>query len=452
MKTESTVWSYSFSQKQQLGKGSFSEVYQGHRRCKLSGKIEPIAVKRCKVPDIESKRHKALENEIGILKELSNQPHIVQLYTTFVHDNQAHMCFELCHGGDLLGFIRKQPMPMSETIIRIAGRQLGGAVEFLHQRNIIHRDIKPQNVLLVPTDQAPGFGYIAKLSDFGLATRGSAELGASSTDSMYQGVNQTWCGTPNFMSPEMLFRMRYDKTVDLYAYGAVLYQMRTRTTPVRGKSIEELRMKINKRRLLWPPGTSMQLRDLCEAMLDTDPTKRIAEITQHSFFVDNSVDLSMALKEYVLIDNGESSDLETRLQLLKATGVSEDIIKRGMTHTLTDDDRDVLSEAFDRCDFRRHSDKAAARGQTTVARTMLQLAAAAESILTKPTCPILAIGGPDDSNHLGTLHEESKPIPIPHTRSNQPSPARFCFRCGAQFQTINAMRCRCGQLRHHMSV
>jgi serine/threonine protein kinase len=453
-KGRGNLWSYSFSQTKHppLGKGAFAEVFAGHRKCKLSGAIEDVAVKRCALPDRSSRRFKALENEISILKELSGEPHIVHLFSTFVEKSHAHLCFELCSGGDLLKYIRRQPIPISETAIRIAGRQIAAAIEILHEHNIIHRDIKPGNVFLIPTTEAPGFGYITKLGDFGLATRGPAD-NATASQSMYHSVNQTWCGTPSYMPPEMLFRMRYDKAVDLYGYGALLYQMRTRTTPIRGADIDELKLRMPQRRLLWPAGTTTRFKNLCADLLDNDPAKRPTQLTDHSFFVEGTVDLSVALQEYVVIEEDVSPELETRLRLLKTAKVSEEVVRRGMGGNLTPEDREALAQVLVRFDFRGNSERAAAKGQREVARRLLTLATSVDRLVTLPPTGhrVLAIDCPDDSNHLGTQCEGgSAPVPIP-SRPDR-GQARFCYGCGAQFQTISSVRCRCGQLRYHMSV
>lgn len=492
------AWRYTYSQRRVLGKGGFSIVYEGARRCKNDpSKTESIAVKRFPVPKDDAKQHRAMQREITLLRELKGAMHIVTLFTCFVNQGHMHMCMERCD-VDLHEYIMKRPPGICEETIRIAGRQLGIAIEYLHGKHIVHRDIKPKNVLLMYVNGTPpgvAFDYLVKLSDFGLATFSSSGKAEADSSSSEEDMAQTWCGSPLYMAPEMLYKMKYDQSVDLYAFGAVLYQMRTRTTPVRGSSIEDLRTKMPKRKLAWPSNTSSQLRELCTDLLSPDPFNRPEKVTQHPFFrsardegyvvvrrtgsvassTDPAIrdacvrhDLYMCAVNRLDDNSGKKRCvLEAALaQLEQHCDIGETIDEHrtkvqslleslGSETATTEDARSVVCNLFA---LETWSADALSRGCPATARTLQEYYRVLTiPVKVPPRCRTTVSS--DGSQYLGSQLENgagaSAPIPIPlPTLGVSVSPmARFCYNCGSRFRKMTTAKCaQCGYQRYTASV
>lgn len=437
-------------------------MYPGTRRRDTA--TEHIAVKVC----VDTTRQRSIQQEIDILKELRNHPNIVMLHTTFLDKGQVHMCFERCD-EDLEDYVRATPPPMDEEKIGVAGRQISLAVEYLHAQDIMHRDLKPRNILLKASNDpaVKPLDRICKISDFGMARygmdNGKQEIKSSSSSSMpaAMGVDQTWCGSPLFMSPEMLYRMSYDMSVDIYAIGVILYYMKCKCTPMRGKTVEELRRKLPLCKLIWPLNTSKHLMDVCASAMNQDPSKRPRRLSTHPFFQlcrkeeQQEEDWS---EEYVVVENsGNDLSNKTMLQhtlLSMAKVLSEDDrnaiewAKKGMCGGAVPPDspshpqrvkRLLQPERYTAC-----ANAAISRGEVKVARVLTALASAAHELCQDtPTLPLTAASSVVESRCLGTRIDSAAPIPI--------LVARFCYNCGSAFKS-NSARCSCGHVRYNTSV
>ncbi|KAF8573810.1 Pkinase-domain-containing protein [Ramaria rubella] len=242
---------------QEIGKGSFATVYKGYHQTSH----QPVAIKAVSRSILTSKLLENLKSEIDILKQLSHK-HIT-LLTDIVHSpTHIHLIMEYCAGGDLSQYIKRRgrvdglqyspspdapvtfyPHPRSggleERCVRCFLRQLARALKFLRSRNLIHRDIKPQNLLLAPAgpaDYARGqpLGVpILKVADFGFARILPSSMMA-----------ETLCGSPLYMAPEILRYEKYDAKADLWSVGAVLYEMSVGKPPFRAQNHIELLRKI----------------------------------------------------------------------------------------------------------------------------------------------------------------------------------------------------------------
>lgn len=228
----------------EIGKGSFATVY----KCLDNRTHQAVAVKL--IVRSKLKLRKLVENlevEISILKTMSH-PHIVGLLDYHQTTSHFHLVMDYCLMGDLLYFIRKRHLlvkshPVIALLLeRYPSTPIGGpglnltvvihflqqlvlALEFLRERLLVHRDIKPQNLLLCPPAhsqaQFKAGGYtglwelpILKIADFGFARVLPAALMA-----------ETLCGLPLYMAPEILRYEKYNAKADLWLVGAVLYEM-----------------------------------------------------------------------------------------------------------------------------------------------------------------------------------------------------------------------------------
>ncbi|KAF5325138.1 hypothetical protein D9619_009962 [Psilocybe cf. subviscida] len=241
----------------EIGKGSFATVYKGYHEETRSD----VAVKAVKRDSLSTKLFENLQSEIQILKQLRYR-HITKLLDIVRAEKHIYLVMEYCAGGDLTNYIKKRgrvegleyvPSPgaapqywshprtggLDEIAVRSFLRQLARALKFLRQRNLIHRDIKPQNLLLHPADTddlARGHPLgipLLKIADFGFAR--------SLPNAM---MAETLCGSPLYMAPEILRYEKYDAKADLWSVGAVLYEMAVGKAPFRAQNHIELLKKI----------------------------------------------------------------------------------------------------------------------------------------------------------------------------------------------------------------
>ena len=133
---------------------------------------------------------------------------------------------EFCSGGDFTHFQKKRAI--KEIHIHNYMKQLADGLKYLMENQILHRDLKPQNILITE-------GGFLKISDFGLAKEYS---------NMSNKLKQTYCGSPMYMAPEILHYQKYDNKSDLWSVGIILYEMITGTPPYHVKNFYQLIKKI----------------------------------------------------------------------------------------------------------------------------------------------------------------------------------------------------------------
>ncbi|KAJ7291463.1 other/ULK/ULK protein kinase [Mycena rebaudengoi] len=200
-----------------IGKGSFATVYKGYHE----DNHNPVAIKTVLRQKLSAKLFENLQSEIQILKSLSHR-HITKLIDIVRTDRNIYLIMEYCAGGDLTNYIKKRgrtgaapqyyPHPrtggLDEIVVRSFLRQLARALKFLRHRNLIHRDVKPQEELA----RGHPLGVpILKVADFGFAR--------SLPNAM---MAETLCGSPLYMAPEILRYEKYDAKADLWSVGALL--------------------------------------------------------------------------------------------------------------------------------------------------------------------------------------------------------------------------------------
>ncbi|SJX66583.1 related to APG1-essential for autophagocytosis [Sporisorium reilianum f. sp. reilianum] len=247
----------------EIGKGSFAVVHKGHR---LQPR-EPVAIKIVTRKKLTPKLLDNLEGEIAILKAI-HHPNIVELKECLKTEHQIYLVMAFCASGDLSQYIKKRfdiyeragiaepasltraqtskyPHPLdgglNETIVRSILTQLAAALEFMRARDIVHRDIKPQNLLLQPPDAAflalgnPREIPQMKVADFGFARHLSVNT-----------LAETLCGSPLYMAPEILRFEKYDAKADLWSVGAVLFEMTVGKPPFKAANHVELLKRIER--------------------------------------------------------------------------------------------------------------------------------------------------------------------------------------------------------------
>jgi Tol biopolymer transport system component/tRNA A-37 threonylcarbamoyl transferase component Bud32 len=220
-----------------LGEGGMGEVYRARdTRLDRSVAIKVLASHLSSSPELKQR----MEREAKAISAL-NHPHICHLYDVGSQDGTEYLVMELLEGETLSQRLAKGPMPISE-VLRI-GIAVAEALEAAHRQGIVHRDLKPGNVMLTKSG--------AKLMDFGLAKSTAAGLSGAVASAPLLSAAKTMSGaspmsplttagaiigTIQYMSPEQIEGKEADGRSDLFALGAVLYEMVTGGRPFAGKS------------------------------------------------------------------------------------------------------------------------------------------------------------------------------------------------------------------------
>src|SRR5262245_4300958 len=261
-----------------LGKGGMGEVYRA-RDTKLK---RDVAVKI--LPDEFSRdvdRVSRFQREAEVLASL-NHPNIAAIYDLAETNGTRFLVLELVEGDTLADRIQRGAVPVEETL-RIA-QSICGALEAAHERGIIHRDLKPANVKITPDGRV-------KVLDFGLAKAYEPEstvanLSNSPTLSMAATQAGMILGTAAYMSPEQAKGRNVDKRTDIWAFGAVLYELLTGKPVFQGQDVTETLAAV----VMKEPDMSIvpaNLRRLLEKCLQKNPKKRLRDIGDAWEFVES---------------------------------------------------------------------------------------------------------------------------------------------------------------------
>jgi Tol biopolymer transport system component len=246
-----------------LGAGGMGEVYRA-RDTKLNRDVAIKVLPKAFAQDAE--RMARFQREAQVLAAL-NHPNIAQIYGM----EEAALIMELVPGDDLRG-----PLPLDEAMA--IARQISDALESAHEKGIVHRDLKPANIKVTPDGRV-------KLLDFGLAKamdETSADVDNSPTLSIAATRAGAILGTASYMSPEQAKGKPVDARADVWAYGAVLYELVTGKKAFPGDSAVEAMAAVIGKEPDWsllPPGSPVELLKLC---LQKDPKQRLRHIGDSS--------------------------------------------------------------------------------------------------------------------------------------------------------------------------
>lgn len=252
-----------------IGKGSFGKVLLA--RHKTEEKVYAVKVlqkqaicKRNEVKHIMSERNVLLKNV--------QHPFLVGLHYSFQTPDKLYFVLDYVNGGELFFHLQRERY-FPEVRARFYAAEMASAIGYLHSLNIIYRDLKPENILL------DSKGHVV-LTDFGLCKEGIEGMGTTTT----------FCGTPEYLAPEVLRKQPYDKTVDWWCLGAVLYEMMYGLPPFYSRDTAEMYDNILYKPLRLRTNVSTSARSLLEGLLQKEKEQRLGarkdfnEIMSHGFF------------------------------------------------------------------------------------------------------------------------------------------------------------------------
>uniref|UniRef100_A0A8C7HD73 Protein kinase C n=1 Tax=Oncorhynchus kisutch TaxID=8019 RepID=A0A8C7HD73_ONCKI len=258
---------------QVLGKGSFGKVMLA----RLNSSERVFAVKVLKKDIIlQDDDVECTMTEKRVLSLAGCHPYLTQLYCCFQTLDRLFFVMEFVNGGDLMFHIQKS-RKFEEGRACFYTAEITSALMFLHSKGILYRDLKLDNVLLDKDGHC-------KLADFGMCKEG-----------MFEGVaTGTFCGTPDYIAPEILQEMLYGPSVDWWALGVLLYEMLSGHAPFEAENEDDLFESILNEEIIYASWLSADAVNILKAFLTKNPARRLGcmaeeggenAVTSHAFFI-----------------------------------------------------------------------------------------------------------------------------------------------------------------------
>ncbi|XP_055389182.1 serine/threonine-protein kinase par-1 isoform X3 [Condylostylus longicornis] len=247
-----------------IGKGNFAVVKLAKHRITKN----EVAIKIIDKSQLDASNLQKVYREVDIMKRLDH-PHIIKLYQVMETKNMIYIVSEYASQGEIFDYIAKCGR-MSERAARFKFWQILSAVEYCHNRGIVHRDLKAENLLL-------DSNMNIKIADFGFSN-------------MYKRgeLLATWCGSPPYAAPEVFEGKKYTgPEIDIWSLGVVLYVLVCGALPFDGSTLQSLRDRVLSGRFRIPFFMSSDCENLIRKMLVLDPTRRytIEQIKRHRWMM-----------------------------------------------------------------------------------------------------------------------------------------------------------------------
>ena len=302
-----------FEKDKEIGKGGFGLVWKvTHKKTQKVYCIKVIE----KSGIIQQKLEAQMNREIEIMYIL-NHPHCLRLKNHFEDDQNFYLVMPLAHKGQLYRVLRKFRKFDERTAAQIL-RETISALQYLHSFKppIIHRDIKPENLLL-------NNGGRVLLADFGWSNFSDGD------------VRKTFCGTPEYIAPEMLLKKGHDTRVDIWSIGVLMFELLAGYSPFVAKSNQDLYQNIRRLKIQWPKDMPPLAKNLIGKILKLNPLDRpsLQEILDHQWFKQTKMikplleNKLITLKDrlvFHMLNEPSEQILERMNTLLNLTGIDAD--------------------------------------------------------------------------------------------------------------------------------
>jgi serine/threonine protein kinase len=303
-----------FEKEREIGKGGFGLVLKVlHKKTQKVYCIKVIE----KQGIMEQKLVDQMNREIEIMYILNN-PHCLRLKNHFEDDTNFYLVMPLASKGQLYRVLKKFRKFDERTAAQIL-RETISALQYLHSFNppIIHRDIKPENLLL-------NEGGRVLLADYGW-----------SNFNVEGDVRKTFCGTPEYIAPEMLMKKGHDTRVDIWSIGILMFELLAGYSPFVAKTNQELYQNIKRLKIQWPKDMPPLAKNLISKILKINPLERptFDEILNHQWFkqtkmikplLENKMKSLKDLLAFHMLSGCDDETLEKINKLLKLSGKDAD--------------------------------------------------------------------------------------------------------------------------------
>jgi len=295
-----------------IGRGSFGKVMKVRKK-----DTKEIFAMKILAKDMLIKQNMVAytKSEKNIL-QMVEHPFIVQLRYAFQTDSKLYLVLDFLSGGELFFHLSKE-VKFSVDRARFYTAELVLAIGHLHSKDIIYRDLKPENVVL------DSKGHVC-LTDFGLAKK----------DITSSNQTHTFCGTPEYLAPEIIKGKGHGKPVDWWSLGILLYEMLVGLPPFYSENMNEMYELILKAPLKFPSFVPPDAQSLLRGLLERDETKRLGsgpsdakEIMQHPFFA--SIDWEKLFKKEIdppFVPESSKDDDETTARNFDQEFTSEKVV------------------------------------------------------------------------------------------------------------------------------
>jgi calcium/calmodulin-dependent protein kinase I len=273
-----------------LGTGTFGVVKLGYSLA--TG--EKIAAKIIKRSGLAPYEEEMIRQEIKIMKSL-NHPNIVRCYDYFETDETFYIILELLPGGEL--FDRIMQHSYTELRARDTIKSVLEGIKYCHDRNIVHRDMKPENLLLSAFEDDAAI----KITDFGFATQAQVSVNKKIE---LKGK----CGTADYVAPEILNSKSYDLAVDMWSIGVITYVLLSGTLPFFAEAEDDVFEKIKAGIYGFPvelwDHISVEAKDFISHLIEYEPKKRYTcdEALGHKWIISGPSELPL---DAPLLDHAE---------------------------------------------------------------------------------------------------------------------------------------------------
>ena len=258
-----------------VGKGASGRVYEVID--KTNGeRLALKVIEKATVFESEDTYRHAMDERI-VLQMIRDHPFILDMRYAFQNAKRLFLVTEFCGGGDLFEYMNRKVAPLDEETAKHVAAEVLLAIEHLHSLGVVYRDLKLENILIDDDGHT-------RLADFGLTKVLKQDDGTLRR-------TRTFCGTREYVAPEMLRGDSYDTTIDFWTFGILLYEMLSGRTPFYTSDHNEIYRRIEKAPIFYPRNLSPDVRSVLGKLLRRDPHQRLgagqdgfAEIKQHEWF------------------------------------------------------------------------------------------------------------------------------------------------------------------------